>query len=85
MALTFHRFQQLRPRAQLLCVMTAGTYLTHRWHGASIVKLYFLPNTGRGFFAETGLDEAQDCYTVLRSFSHSAPLADYARYVPLLE
>ncbi|RZJ95329.1 MAG: hypothetical protein EOO60_00730 [Hymenobacter sp.] len=81
--LTLIRFQLLHSRAQLLYAMTQGTYLAQRWHGISIVNLYYLPDGGRGFFAETGLDEREDCFVVLRSFSSPVLLEDYARYVEL--
>ncbi|MGI4862588.1 MAG: hypothetical protein ACRYFZ_01605 [Janthinobacterium lividum] len=83
MLLTLVRFQLLRSRAQLLYAMTQGTYLAQRWHGISIVNLYHLPDGRRGFFAETGLDELKDCFVVLRSFSDSEALADYAQGVRL--
>jgi hypothetical protein len=85
MPLTLIRFQLLRSRAQLLYVMTTGTYLAQRWQGTRIINLYYLPDTGRGFFAETSLEEKQDCVMVVRSFGDSVPLADYARYIHLPE
>ncbi|RZJ95332.1 MAG: hypothetical protein EOO60_00750 [Hymenobacter sp.] len=85
MHLSLPRFQLLRPRAQLLYALTNGTFLARRWQYITVTSLYFLPNGGRGFFAEVGLDEAQDCFVVLRSFSDSEALADYAHYVQLPE
>lgn len=83
MSLTLYRFQLLRPRAQLLYVLTEGTYLTQRWQSPAFSNLYYLPDEGRGFFAETGIDEEQECFVVLRSFRGGVPLEECALHIQL--
>ncbi|MGI4742443.1 MAG: hypothetical protein ACRYG7_45375 [Janthinobacterium lividum] len=83
--MTHHRFQLLRPRAQLLYTLLDGVYLAKRWEEKAVIKLYYLPDKGRGFFAEVGPNEGQDCFVVLRSFSDSEALAEYAQRVRLPE
>lgn len=83
MSLTLAHFQLLRPRAQLVYVLTEGTYLTQRWQSTALTNLYYLPDKGRGFFAETGLDEALECFVVLRSFGGGGPLEEYARLIQI--
>ena len=83
MLLTLVRLQLLRSRAQLLYAVTQSTYLAQCCHGSSIVSLYHLPDEGRNFFAETGFDAVRNCFIMLRSFSSSVPLEDYAHYVEL--
>ena len=83
MTLTF--FRQLSPRAQLLVGLTEGTFLAQRWEDEGGVNLYHLPDGGRGFFVEVVIDREQERFVVLRSFSSSIPLADYAHYVQLPE
>lgn len=61
-------------------VLMCGTYLAWRWKGQAQLMLYHLPDSGRGFFVELAVDEEQDCFVLLRSFSSSVPLEDYARY-----
>ncbi|MGI4741614.1 MAG: hypothetical protein ACRYG7_41130 [Janthinobacterium lividum] len=83
--MTFDAFRLLSPRAQLLVVLLEGTYLAQRWEDENGFNLYYLPDEARGFFAEVGIDEAQDCFVVLRSFSSPVPLADYAQGMQLPE
>lgn len=52
--MTLSQFRLLIPRAQLLHVLTAGTYLAQRWKSARGVNLYYLTDEARGFFAEVG-------------------------------
>lgn len=82
--MTLDTFRQLSPRAQLLVVLMEGTYLAQRWEAEGGVNLYHLPDEGRGFFAEVGIEQEQDCCVVLRSFS-SVPLEDYTHHVHLPE
>ena len=65
-------------------MLTRGTYLAQRWENEGAVNLYHLADEGRGFFVEVSLDDAQGCFVVLRSFSSSVPLADYAHGMRLL-
>lgn len=81
--MTLDLFQLLTPLEQLRHVLTYGTFLAQRHAAAGGVNLYHLPNEGRGFFAEVCIDEAQDCFVVLRSFVSSEPLEDYAQGVRL--
>ena len=81
--MTLYRFRLLSPRAQLLCTLMQGTYLAQHWQGRHLVKLYHLWDGGRGFFAEVGVNEDQEQFVVLRSFSDSEPLVDYAHGVRL--
>jgi hypothetical protein len=83
--MTCHQFQLLIPRAQLLHVLTAGTYLAQRWDDESGVNLYHCADKGRGFFVEVGIDDGRGQAVVLRSFVNSGPLQDYAHGVRLPE
>ena len=83
MSITLSHFQLLRPRAQLVYLLTEGTHLTQRWQRAALTNLYYLPDEGRGFFAETRVDEAQECFVVLRSFRGGVPLEECARHIQL--
>ena len=83
--MTLAGFRQLSTRAQLLAVLTEGTYLAQRWEDEGGVNLYHLPDAGRGFFAEIAIEQEQQRFLVLRSFSSSIPLEDYAHYVQLPE
>lgn len=83
--MTLDTFRQLSPRAQLLVVLTEGTYLAQRWEDEGGVNLYHLPDAGRGFFVEVVMEQEQQRFVILRSFSSSIPLADYAHYVQLPE
>jgi hypothetical protein len=80
--MTLPQFRCLSLPAQLTWV--EGTYLGRRWEQEADVNLYYLLSGGRGFFVEVGLSAAQDCFVVLRSFSHSAPLEAYTVSVAAL-
>jgi hypothetical protein len=41
------------------------------------MNLYYLPDDSRGFLVEVGIDEEQDCFVVLRSFTSAQPLEEY--------
>ena len=81
--MTFYQFQLLSPRAQLMHVLTAGTYLAQRCAGASRLHLYHVPEEARGFFVEVGYDDATLETLVLRSDSSTGLLADYTQGVRL--
>lgn len=51
--------------------------------GFFVVILYHVAGKNRGFFAEVGIDEVQDCFVVLRS--RSVPLEEYTHHVRLPE
>lgn len=85
MRLTHQRFQLLRPRAQLLYTLLDGLYLAKRWEEKAAIKLYYLPDEGRGFFAEVGIDDGREQTVVRRSFTSSGPLEEYAYDVQLPE
>lgn len=70
---------------QLRYVLERGTYLAQRWEDEGGVNLYHLPDEGRGFFVEVGIDDGRGQAVVLRSFSSSVPLEDYAHGVRLPE
>jgi hypothetical protein len=83
-SMTLPLFRLLALEMQLRYVLTRGTYLAQRWdEEIGGVNLYYLPDKGRGFFAEIGIDEGQDCFSVLNSFVSSGPLEDYAHEVRL--
>lgn len=76
--LTCTQFRQLLGRAQLLYLFTEGTYLAQRREQASLRRLYYLPDGGRGFFTEVVADATGERFVVLGSFTSSARLAEYA-------
>jgi DNA-binding PadR family transcriptional regulator len=76
--MTLYLFRLLAPKVQLLYVLERGTYLAHRWEDDGGVNLYHLLDKGRGFFVEVGIDDGRGQAVVLRSFSSSLPLEDYA-------
>lgn len=78
-----YQFRLLPATYQLIWVLAEGTFLAQRWHAGVGVNLYYLPNESRGFFAEVGIDEQQDCFAVLRSFSSSEALTDYVQGMQL--
>ncbi|MVN75179.1 hypothetical protein GO988_02465 [Hymenobacter sp. HMF4947] len=53
--------------------------------GEKAQTFYHLPDDGRGFFVEVGIDEERGQAVVLRSFRSSVPLEDYAHGVRLPE
>jgi hypothetical protein len=83
--MTFDAFQLLSPVVQLLWVLKYGTYLAQRWDDESGVNLYHCEEEGRGFFVEVGIDDGRGQAVVLRSFSNSKPLEDYAQRMRLPE
>lgn len=83
--MSLHAFQQFSPVMQLYWVLKWGTFLAQRWENEGGVNLYHCAGDGRGFFVEVGVDEAQECFVVLRSFSHSVVLEDYTHYLQLPE
>jgi hypothetical protein len=83
--MSFYAFRLLSPVVQLYWVLKHGTYLAQRWEDEGGVNLHYLPDEGRGFFVEVGVDESQQRAVVLRSFSSSVPLEDYAHGVRLPE
>lgn len=82
--MTLHLFHLLAPPAQLLYTLHRGTYLAQREQAGDNVKLYYLPDQGRGFFIEVGYNAATQAVGVRRSFRSSEPLAAYAQlgYLP---
>jgi len=81
--MSFYAFRLLSPVAQLHYVLTHGTYLAQRWEAEGGVNLYHLPDEDLGFFAEVGIDDGRGRALVLRSFSDSEALEDYAHGVRL--
>ncbi|MGI4862591.1 MAG: hypothetical protein ACRYFZ_01620 [Janthinobacterium lividum] len=82
--MSLHQFQQFSPVMQLYWVLRHGIFLAQRWEEATGgVNLYHLLDEGRGFFVEVGIDETQDCFVVLHSFSSSEALAEYTQGVRL--
>lgn len=79
----FYHFRLLSPVAQCYWVLKHGTFLAQRWDEEGGVNLYHCADEGRGFFAEIGVDETDECYVVLCSFVGAGPLADYAHGVRL--
>ncbi|MGI4742447.1 MAG: hypothetical protein ACRYG7_45395 [Janthinobacterium lividum] len=47
------------------------------------MNLYHCVGAGRGFFVEVGIDDGREQAVVLRSFSDSKTLEDYAQGVKL--
>ncbi|RZJ90611.1 MAG: hypothetical protein EOO60_08770 [Hymenobacter sp.] len=83
--MTLYLFKLLSPDVQLYYVLMRGTFLAQRWEDDGGVNLYHCADEGRGFFAEVGLDDGRGQAVVLRSFSSSVPLEDYAHGVWLPE
>lgn len=81
--MSLHAFLLLSPVVQLYWVLRHGTYLAQRWDDESAVNLYHCADKGRGFFVEVGIDDGRGRAVVLRSFSDSEALADYAHGVRL--
>jgi hypothetical protein len=81
--MTFYAFRLLSPVVQLYWVLHRGTYLAQRWDDESGVNLYHCEDEGRGFFVEVGIDDGRGQAVVLRSFTSSVPLEDYAHGVRL--
>ncbi len=72
---------------QLYWVLKHGSFLIHRRQkesgGEAFLYLYHVPAEGHDFFVELGVDKERDCFFIVRSFSDSEPLEDYAQYVQL--
>jgi hypothetical protein len=81
--MTFYAFHLLSPVVQLYWVLNHGTYLAQRWEDEGGVNLYHLPDEGCGFFVEVGVDDGKGQAVVLRSFSSSDLLEDYACYMQI--
>ncbi|MGI4865987.1 MAG: hypothetical protein ACRYFZ_18840 [Janthinobacterium lividum] len=81
--MSLHAFQLLSPVMQLYWVIHHGTFLANRWEQEGAVNLYHCAGDGRGFFVEVGIDDGRGQAVVLRSFSDSEALADYAQGVRL--
>lgn len=81
--MTLDSFQLLLPEVQLHHVRTRGTLLAWRWTGDFPTILHYLPNAGRGFYVELGVNAEQTHFVVLHSFSDSKALAEYAQGVRL--
>jgi hypothetical protein len=82
--MSFYAFRCLSPVVQLYWVLHHGTYLAQRWdEEIGVVNLYHCADEGRGFFVEVGLEEDQDCFVIVRSFTGAAPLEEYTRRVQL--
>jgi hypothetical protein len=76
-------FIRMPPAFQLTWVLSKGTYLTQCHEQEEAIALYYLPDGGRGFFAEVGVDKAQQKARVVCTFSSSEPLEKYAHGVRL--
>jgi hypothetical protein len=83
--MTLYLFKLLSQEVQLRYVLERGTYLAQRWEDEGGINLYHCADEGRGFFVEVGYDASQHAALVLRSFSSSVPLEDYAHWVRLPE
>jgi hypothetical protein len=71
--MTLYLFRLLTSEVQLRYVIARGTYLAQRWdEEIGGINLYHLPDDSRGFFAEIGMEEEKDCFSVLNSFSTTA-------------
>lgn len=75
--MTHYALTQLPPALQLIWVLRKGTLLAQRWEEDGLVKLYHLPDKGRGFFVEVGYNAYQQKTAVLCSFSASGLLQNY--------
>lgn len=81
--MSLYYFNLLSPEVQLRYTLARGTYLASRWEDNGGVNLYHVPGEHGGFFVEVGLVGEQ--VVVLRSFTSSGPLEDYAHRVRLPE
>lgn len=81
--MSWAHFQRLSGLQQVRWVLACGTYLADRQDGQQEINLYYLPGTGRGFFAEVVYDARLDRLVVPRSFYQVGPLAAYARPLAL--
>jgi hypothetical protein len=83
--MTCPTFIRMPPAFQLTWALSKGTYLARRCEQDRAIALYYLPDGGRGFFVEVGVDKAKKNATVLRSFSSSGLLEEYTQGVRLPE
>lgn len=83
--MTLYLFDLLSTEVQVRYVLERGTFLAQRWEDEGGVNLYYLADGGRGFFVEVGIDDGQHAALVLRIFTSSVPLEDYAHWVRLPE
>ena len=81
--MSLYNFRLHSPVVQLYWVLKYGTFLAQRWENEGGVNLYHCADEGRGFFVEVGIDEGTQQAVVLRSFSSSVPLEDYAHRIQL--
>ena len=81
--MTLYTFRLLSAEQQLRHVFTHGTFLTSRQEVGKETILYYLPDSGRGFFIELGIDREQSYFFVLRTFITSGPLAAYTQGIEL--
>lgn len=82
--MSFDNFCLLSPNAQLYWVFKCGIYLAHRG-GEVGTNLYYCANKERGFFVEISYDASQLQAMVVRSFSNSVLLEEYAQSIQLPE
>jgi hypothetical protein len=69
----------IKPLLRTYCVESYRlVHLAQRWDDKSCVNLYHCEDEGHSFFVEVGIDDSRGQVVVLRSFSSSIPLADYA-------
>lgn len=83
--MTLDAFRLLAPRVQVTFTLMHGTYLARRWEEQDRLRLYYLSDDVRGFFVELGHDTHDGRAVVLRSFSDSEALANYAQGISLPE
>ena len=81
--MTLDTFRQLQPHDKVALVTAAGTHLAKRRHYQRDIHLYFLPNSGVGFFVEVSYEPVLESMLVLRSFTDTATLVDYAHHIRL--
>lgn len=74
--MTLYLFRQLSPPVRVLYALERGTYLASCWEAEDGVNLYHLPSEQGGHSVE--LDIREERAVVLRSFTSSVPLEDYA-------
>ena len=83
--MTIDCFKQLAPRVQLVVVLSEGTRIAAQQQGRFTLTLYYVPDGGRGFFAEVGVNATLQRIVVLRSLGSSALLEEYTQGVQLPE
>ena len=78
--MTLDEFNALPSDQQLATVYATGRFLLTRWEPTTAVNLYVLPGE---LLVELFYDPAANAIRSLRSLDPTAPLADYAPFVPL--